>query len=240
VSNSQKLTGLIINLFNAKEADKVIHILIQNGSKVAMLAKGVKKSTSKKSHAIDLLNLIEAKAEKGVQLSLLTDTKLINSFSGLKQDYLGLCFTQSVCEILNSVAQEEVEDPLIWQTILSILEKAETTNLHFALSILYLKSLQILGLMPDLSLDPETGDQVVSDHPIGFVIPFGFTNQPTENEQQVSVGVYKAIRFMALADTSKCFQLDLDESQQKEMFKILHIWATNLLEKRLPAGEMLR
>lgn len=237
---STKHLGLIINLFNAKEADKVLHLLTDTGSKLSLIAKGVKKTASKKAHAIDLLNLVEVKVENGTQLPLLSEIKLINAFSHLKKDYLGLCFTQAACEIISQTAQEEIDEPILWQIIHETLLKTTPENIRLSISQIYLKSFQILGLLPDLSTDPESGDAINSEEEIGFLLPYGFTNQPTEKEQKVSTAVYKAIRFIAVAETNQCFKLQLDQEKQKELFRIVHLWATNLLEKRLPAGEMLR
>lgn len=237
---STKHLGLIINLFNAKEADKVLHLLTESGSKISFIAKGVKKTASKKAHAIDLLNLVEVKLENGAQLPILSEIKLVNAFSDLKKEYLGLCFVQALCEIISQTSQEEIEEPILWQITQQTLLKTNLDNIWLALSQIYLKSFQILGLLPDLSTDPESGETLNSEEEIGFLLPYGFTNQFTEQEQKVSTAVYKAIRFILVADTNQCFKLQLDREKQKEMFKIVHLWATNLLEKRLPAGEMLR
>lgn len=240
MKRDNKLTGLVINLFNAKEADKVVHLLVENGSKVPILAKGIKKAASKKAHAIDLLNLIDAKFEPGVQLAILTDTKLIESFSKFKEDYLGLCFTQAVCELLSLVTQEEVEDSALFNVTVEVLNLTQMDTLHLGLSGLYLKILQIAGILPGLALDQINQVELSSQDAVYWMSAGGFTNENQEVELLTPTNIYKSIRFMEIAGVKQLLQLKLEQQEQKEMFKILHTWATNLLEKRLPAGEMLR
>lgn len=235
---TQRITGFIINQFNAKEADKVVHILASDGDKHPILIKGVKKSTSRKAHAIDLLNLVEVKAASGVQVPVADDVKLQNKFSAIKKNYKGLCFVQAVCELFTMQAQEGVEDTAIFELLNSTLPVVDPDNLDLMLAYIYLRMIKLSGNLPELSIDVITGDQIESAKNVYWQIPVGFTNDQSEQELLVSTAIYKSLRFLEICSGPQATQLSLNTQQQKQILKIVFSWAQQIYERALPAGSM--
>lgn len=235
---TQRITGFIINQFNAKEADKVVHILAADGDKHPILVKGVKKSTSRKAHAIDLLNLVEVKAAAGVQVPVADDVKLQNNFSIIKKNYKGLCFVQSVCELFAMQAQEGVEDVAIFDLLNSSLPVVTPDNLDLMLAYIYLRMIKLSGNLPELSIDVVIGDQIDSSKNIYWQIPVGFTNDPSEQDLLVPSTIYKSLRFLEICSGPQAAQLSLTLAQQKQILRIVFSWAQQIYERALPAGGM--
>jgi recombinational DNA repair protein (RecF pathway) len=46
--DNDKLNGIIFRLYDSKPGDRVVHLLASDGSRHVLIAKGVKKGTSKK------------------------------------------------------------------------------------------------------------------------------------------------------------------------------------------------
>lgn len=102
--------GIVIRLVDGGEADKYVSIVTRDHGLVDALAKGVRRSGSRKSGHLDLLNLIKFQVARGRSPQILTQVELVNDFNNLKTD---LHFSRSsfyLIEILNNLLAPEQKD----------------------------------------------------------------------------------------------------------------------------------
>lgn len=98
--------GFIVKRINLGEADRFVTIFTQNNGKVEVLAKGVRKITSKRASHIELLNLVRFNSIKTSKNFILTETSLINSFEKRK-DTLKQCEVSFlVCELIDNLCPQ--------------------------------------------------------------------------------------------------------------------------------------
>ena len=96
-------TGLVIKRINLGEADRFVTIFTQNNGKIEVLAKGVRKITSRRSSHIELLNLVRFQSVRTKTNFILTEIDLINSYSSRK-DTLKQCEVSFlVCELIDNL-----------------------------------------------------------------------------------------------------------------------------------------
>lgn len=142
-----KDTGYIIKRFNYSEADKFITILTLENGKIDVLAKGVRKATSRRAAHLELLNKISFQAVSKGQSGryVLADTKLIESHTKLKEtlDQLKVLFT--ICELLSGLCpagQRQREVFSLLDTTLTGMSKEAYT---FVMQSFQIKLLSVLG-----------------------------------------------------------------------------------------------
>ena len=101
--NSLKDTGFVIKRVNFFDADKFITIFTKNHGKIDVLAKGVRKITSRRSPHVELLNLINFQAIKTKKNYILTDVEVVSTSSHLKNNYekVGIIFL--ICELVDKL-----------------------------------------------------------------------------------------------------------------------------------------
>ena len=81
-------TAIILRRINYGEADRIITVLTPDHGKVVLMAKGVRKSTSKLAGGIELMSESEISFIKGRgEIDTLTSTKLVRHFAGIAGDY---------------------------------------------------------------------------------------------------------------------------------------------------------
>ena len=68
-----KDVGFVVKRINLGEADRFVTIFTQNNGKIEVLAKGVRKITSKRSSHIELLNLVRFHSIKTSKNIILTE-----------------------------------------------------------------------------------------------------------------------------------------------------------------------
>jgi DNA repair protein RecO (recombination protein O) len=110
-----KDTGFIIRRRNVSEADRYITILTRNNGKIEVLAKGVKKLTSRRAPQLELVNKISFQAvSKTVDARLvLTEVELVSSHTDLKDSLGKIKDLFVICELVLALCpyhqkQEEI------------------------------------------------------------------------------------------------------------------------------------
>ena len=78
--------GFILRRINFGDSDRYITIFTKNHGKIEVVAKGVRKITSRRAAACELLNLVEFQSVRTAKNFILTEVRLIDSFEHLKRE----------------------------------------------------------------------------------------------------------------------------------------------------------
>lgn len=111
-------TGFVIRRVNLGEADRFVTIFTQNNGKIEVLAKGVRKITSKRSSHIELLNLVRFHSVKTSKNFILTETELVDSYEGRKIDLKQCEIAFFVCELIDNLCPHgQVNSELFFEVV---------------------------------------------------------------------------------------------------------------------------
>ena len=98
-----KDTGFVVRRVNLGEADRFVTIFTRNNGKIEVLAKGVRKITSRRASQMELLNLINFNSVKTSKNFILTEVDLLNSFEKSRRT-LEECQTFFlICELIDNL-----------------------------------------------------------------------------------------------------------------------------------------
>ena len=94
--------GFVIRRTNVSEADRYITILTLNNGKIDVLAKGVKRISSRRAGNLELLNKISFQAVAKTQSAkyVLTEVELVSSHTDLKHTLSNMRSLFAMCELL--------------------------------------------------------------------------------------------------------------------------------------------
>ncbi len=95
--------GFILKRVNFGDSDRYITIFTKNNGKIEVVAKGVRKITSKRASSIELLNLIDFQTVKSSKNYVLTEVALISNFDYLKNNLTDMGQVFSTCELMNAI-----------------------------------------------------------------------------------------------------------------------------------------
>ncbi len=96
-------TGFVVKRVNLGEADRFVTLYTKNNGKVEVLAKGVRKISSRRSSHIELLNLIRFNSIKTAKNFIMTEVELVNSFEKTKNTLKQCEVAFLVCELIDSL-----------------------------------------------------------------------------------------------------------------------------------------
>lgn len=239
--NSYSTEALILKRRNFGEADKLITILTRSQGKVATVAKGVRKITSRRAGSLELLNHVKVSLHQTKSLPILTEAQSLNNFADLKEDLGKLSLAFVVLELVDRLIAEEQENRVVFDLLLSSLERIdqaanEDEARKFQTSF-QIKLLTEVGYLPQLYncascreklqeeknfLSPTNGGLVDRD-----------CNRETLLSRPIEPEVVKALRFLNNQAFSEVEKLDLRPKLLQETAELLDYYTVFFLEREL-------
>lgn len=125
-----RLEGVVIRRKNFGEADRILTLFTKTHGKVKVLAKGVRRITSRRGPNIELFNQVEISVHKGKTFDILTEAQVLNTFPQIRKnlDLVGLGF--HICEIVDGLCPEHQSHPRVYELILEVLNELDSGLVH--------------------------------------------------------------------------------------------------------------
>ncbi len=233
--------ALILKRRNFGEADKLITIFTRNQGKVATIAKGVRKITSRRAGSLELLNHVKVSLHQTKSLPILTEAQAINSFPNLKANLENLSSAFIVLELVDRLIAEEQENQVVFDLMLATLEhinqaKTEIEARKFQTSF-QIKLLTEVGYLPQLYNCANCRGKLQEERNFlspnnGGLVDFG-CNREAMLSRPVEPEVVKALRFLNNQAFSEVDKLDLRAKLLHETLSLLNYYTVFFLEREL-------
>lgn len=145
--NYLKDVGYVIKRVNYSEADKYITILTQNNGKIEVLAKGVRKLSSRRAAHLELLNKISFQAVSRTQSTryVLADVTLLENHTSLKKTLESLKVLFTMCELTSVLCPQYQKQEDVFALLDTTLLRMNDVTHAFALQSFQIKLLSALG-----------------------------------------------------------------------------------------------
>lgn len=129
-------TGFVIKRINIGEADRFLTIFTQHHGRIEVVAKGVRKTTSKRSSHIELFNLVRFNAIKTSKNYILTEVTVVDTFDERKQDLTMITKIFFMCELIEKLCVEGQIHSEIYNLLLSAVVSDEKNLFDFQVQLL--------------------------------------------------------------------------------------------------------
>jgi len=121
--------GFVLKRTNFGESDRYITIFTKHHGKIEVVARGVRKITSRRASHIEMINLIEFQSIQGRKNYILTEATLVSSYGTLKKDLKCIEKVFLLCELINLLCPERVAHTEVFSLLEKLLHKIETQGL---------------------------------------------------------------------------------------------------------------
>jgi DNA repair protein RecO (recombination protein O) len=138
-------TAFVLKRTNIGEADKFITIFTRNNGKQELVARGIRKITSKRASHVELLNEIKFQAVKTRKNFILTEIQVVNSFSNLKDDKSAIGLLFLICELIDKLCPLNQRHDDVYDLIKKTLNHLENENTSSVVQAFETKLLSSLG-----------------------------------------------------------------------------------------------
>jgi DNA repair protein RecO (recombination protein O) len=151
-----KTYSFILSKFDSGEADQIIVLYTREFGKLEVLARGIRKITSKLKPSVELFCLSNIEFVQGKNYKTLTDAYLIDKFKNIKNDLVRFKVIYQISDLINDLIKKQEQDIRIWRLILKIfyiVDKKEIPLEKILLMYHYLfwNLISLLGYYPEIS-----------------------------------------------------------------------------------------
>lgn len=141
--------GVILKRTNFGEADKLLTFFSKHVGKIKLLAKGVRKTKSRKGGNLELFNWVKIYVAKGRNLDLITEVELINPFKRWRKNLSRVATAYHFCELVDKLTAEEAKNREVFELLVDSLERLGTEkDLEQLRTNFEIKLLEELGFWP--------------------------------------------------------------------------------------------
>ncbi|MGD8736224.1 MAG: DNA repair protein RecO, partial [Anaerolineae bacterium] len=206
--------AIVLRRTDFGEADRLLTVFTPERGKLKLIAKGVRKPTSRKSGHVELFSRSQFLVAVGRELDILTQAETLEPYLVLRQDLLRTTYAYYVAELADAFTAERDENRLLFDLLKDALGwLCETQDLALAARYYELHLLGLVGYQPQLfvcgtcrkQLEPGTNYLNVAE---------GSVFCPTCGHDRVgmsslSVNALKVMRFLQTRDWDTCRLLQL-------------------------------
>src|SRR5437773_1848962 len=113
--------GLILKRKDFGEADRVLTVLTQRYGKISVIAKGVRKITSRRAGNIEVLNLVKLHLFKAKNYNL-SEAESIETFQKLKGNLTLSTTSFHIIELVDRLVPEEQKNERLFDLVVAVLK----------------------------------------------------------------------------------------------------------------------
>jgi len=167
---SLTVEGIILKRSNFGEADRMLTILTKNLGKISVVARGVRKITSRRAGNVELLNLVKIGLFKGKGYTL-TEAQSIETFPRIKSNLAG---GFHILELVNKFLPENDPNFRVYDLIVLTLKTFERNPRQLILRAFEIKFLNMLGFfstraIPGVDLKTKELIETLDNKPISEI-----------------------------------------------------------------------
>jgi len=116
-AKTYKTEGIILKRINYGEADRLLTIFTKHYGKIRVMAKGVRKLSSRKAGSLELFNQSVLFLVRGRNIDLITETQTVNLFKKWRQDLKKVAVAYYCCELVDKLTPDNQPHPLVFELL---------------------------------------------------------------------------------------------------------------------------
>ena len=118
MTRSYKAQGIVLKRINFSEADRLVTIFTKQHGKLKLIAKGIRKPTSRKKGHLELFTHVKLQVAKTKSIDLITEAETISSFSALRPNLNRVRIAYLFSELVDQLTPEAQEQQNIYDLML--------------------------------------------------------------------------------------------------------------------------
>jgi DNA repair protein RecO (recombination protein O) len=237
--------AIILRRSDFGEADRLLTVLTPERGKLRLLAKGVRKTTSRKAGHVELFMLTDMLVAQGRTWDIISQAEIVEPYRDLREDLEKTSHAYYLAELVDRFTEEhDANAPLFQLLTLTLAHLSHSDDPFLALRYFELHLLSLTGFQPQLhfcvacgeSLEPVTNFFHFVDG--GALCPRHGEARP--NAEPLPLPVLKVLRYLQSEPWEKIAKLQLTPATRQHVESLLFNYITFLLERRLKSAEFLR
>lgn len=147
--------AIVLSRKNFGEADRIITIFSKNYGKLRVVAKGIRRLTSRKKGSLELFNHTKMFLVRGRGMDIITETELKNEFSNWRKDITRVGIAYHLCEVVEKLTAEGQDQEEVYRLLKLALEKLDKMKDGQLIEFVRRFKLRVLGDLGFLEKDKD-------------------------------------------------------------------------------------
>jgi DNA repair protein RecO (recombination protein O) len=236
--------AVVLKHIDLGEADRLVTVFTPHLGKLRLVAKGVRKPTSRKAGHLESFVRTSLLIARGRNLDIITQAEMVEPYWELRRDLRRMSHAYYVGEVVDHFGEEQAENTALYELLCDALSWICTgDNLTLAMRYFELRALSICGYRPELfhcvrcavALQPESN--YFSNEEGGMLCPR--CGEGTPAVRAVGLGAQKVLRYMLMHSFQDCVALKLKPATHSALESLLQDYLVYTLERQLKSVEFL-
>jgi len=239
--------AIILRRSDFGEADRLLTVFTPRRGKLRLLAKGARKTKSRKAGHIELFTHTTLQAAAGRTWDIVTQADTVEAYRTLREDLDSISQAYYIAELLDKFTEEHDPAYPVFELLaltLARLNDGDANQQYLALRFFELHLLSLTGFQPQLHFcvacnEPvKEGENYFNIADGGVLCPNCGESRP--QAEPLSIGALKVLRFLQTRPWEQVANLQLTAATQREVEKLLLRYITFTLERSLKSVDFLR
>lgn len=210
-----KVEGVILKRRNLGEADRILTVFSLQKGKISVLAKGVRRITSRRSGNVELLNRCLLYLHQAKTFSILTEAISLDTFQKIKDNLTLSTYAFHVIELMDRMTAENQPNELLYEHLVRVLQRLSRNPRQILVRAFEVKILSLLGFA-------------------NFQEDLGYKSEEINNNIKNLLG---KLEILSWDDIEK---LTINQKEALELERILRYYLERTLESSLNSRQFLR
>lgn len=237
--------AIILRRTDFGEADRLLTLWTPRYGKLRVIAKGARKTSSRKAGHVELFNRAELQLATGRNLDIVTDAQVVDSYKRLHEDLKRVSYAYYVAELVDRLTHENDENRPVYDLLAATFAALDRSDvLDLVVRYFELHLLNLLGYRPYLfncaNCQNELTEQADRWSPLsgGMLCPDCAPQEPST--LPISLHAFKALRYLQRESLDAVEQLGrLSDPLRHELEALLRATLRPNLERDLKSVEFL-
>jgi DNA repair protein RecO (recombination protein O) len=238
--------AIILRRSDHGEADRLLTVFTPARGKLRLVAKGVRKTTSRKGGHVELFMLTDMLVAHGRTWDIVSQAEVVEAYRGLRENLDKTGHAYYLAELVDRFTEEhDPNRPLFELLALTLARLSHTDDPFITLRFFELHLLGLAGFQPQLHFCVACQEPIrpVDDNYFrysdgGLLCPQHGPLRP--NAEPLPLAVLKVLRFLQTEPWEKVANLQLTADTRRHMESLLLGYIIFLLERRLKSVDFIR
>jgi DNA repair protein RecO (recombination protein O) len=222
--------AIILRRADFGEADRLLTVFTPDRGKLRLLAKGVRKTTSRKAGHVELFMLTQMLVAQGRTWDIISQAEIVQAYRGLRDDLDKTGHAYYLAELIDRFTEEHDPNQPVFELL--------------ALTLAHLV-LNLTGFQPQLyyCVACQEALEAVENNYFHFIdggVLCPTHGQLRPNAELLPLAVLKVLRFLQSEPWERVAQLHLTPKTRSQVETLLLTYITSLLERQLKSVEFLK
>lgn len=214
--------GFVLKKTSLITADSILTLFLKERGKVSVVAKGIKKITSRKSGNLEILSECKFSFAKGRGLDIITEVKPIEQITNLDDPQKLFAFFY-ISEIIDKMIYDTEENNDIYTLLENVLRDIKNNNISSIKNILtYFSTLMLYfsGEFPDMYICSICKREITEDDKKFYFKSTINHNKCSSNGIPIGNSEIKILKFISKKNLEKYNKLNINSFLEKSLYSL--------------------